>query len=104
MHGIVGALPGSQVAAGVAAIGWRDFQGVVAIHVAKIAGDGGVFVGERKSRRAVIKFSVGPFGDGMAGRTCRRGIGEARGNVIRNVAANRCGAIPIGDVATVAVG
>ena len=77
VNGIVGALPGGQVAARVAAIGRCDFQGVVAIHVAKIAGDGGVFVGERKSRGAVIEFAVRPFCDGMARGTCCRCIGKS---------------------------
>ena len=103
VHRIVGALPGGQVAAGVAAIGRGNFQHVVAIHVAQTAGHGRMFVGERKSRSAVIKFSVGPFGDGMAGRTSRRSIRESRSDVIRNIAADRCCAIPIRDMATVAI-
>jgi hypothetical protein len=103
VHRIVGALPGAQVAAGVATIGRGNFQRVVAIRVAQAAGNGRMLVGEGKSRSAVIKFSVGPFGDGMAVRTSRRGIRESRSDVIRNIAADRCGAIPIRDMATVAI-
>jgi hypothetical protein len=72
--------------------------------VAQIAGDGGVLIRERKSSGAVIEFSVGPFGDGMAGRASRSGVGETGGDVIRDVAADCSGPIPIGDVAAVAIG
>src|ERR1700676_2029581 len=102
MDRIVRALPGGQVTNAVAAIGRRNFQRVVAIHVAQAAGNGSVFIGKRKSGSAVIKFSVGPFGDGMAGRTSCCSVWESGSDVIRNVAADRRGTIPIGDVATVA--
>ena len=46
-----------------------------------------VRVGERESRRAVVEFSVGPDGDGVAVGAGGGGSGEIGGDVIGNVAA-----------------
>ncbi len=88
MHGIVGLLPGGEVAAGVAAVRRRNLQSVIPANVTGKAGHGGVFIGEREASGAVIKFSVRPFGDGMAGSALRRSGRKTGGNVIRNGAAH----------------
>jgi hypothetical protein len=54
------------VATGVTAIGGRDRQGVVVIHVAGSTGNIGVPVGQQKSRGAVIKRCGVPTDRGVA--------------------------------------
>lgn len=103
VHRIVGALPSREVAAGIAAIRWGNFQCVVAVHVAQIAGHRCVFVSQRESGGAVIKLSISPFGNGMARGTSRSGIRKSGSDVIRHAAAYRGSAIPIGHVAAVAI-
>jgi len=66
MDGIVGALPSAQVASGVAAVRRLNVQAVVAVDVAQSALHIGMPIGQRKSRGAVIEFSVRPLGDGVA--------------------------------------
>jgi len=45
MRGIVGLLPGGQVAAGIAAVGWGDGEVVIVVDVAGRAGNVGVAIG-----------------------------------------------------------
>src|SRR5450755_3058427 len=67
MRGIVGLLPGGEVAAGSTAIGGRDLQVVVVVEVAGGASDVGMTVGERKASGAVIEAGCGPTNGGVAG-------------------------------------
>jgi hypothetical protein len=60
VHGIIGLLPGGEVAAGVAAIRGRDGQVVVVVDVAGSAGNVGMAVGQRESGGAVIEFCAQP--------------------------------------------
>jgi hypothetical protein len=60
VRGIVGLLPGGQVAAGVAAIGGSDLQVVVIVDVAICAGNVGVAIGQQEAGGAVIEFSTLP--------------------------------------------
>ena len=60
VRGIVGLLPGGQVAAGVAAIGGSDLQVVVIVDVAIRTGNVGVAIGQQEAGGAVIEFSTQP--------------------------------------------
>ena len=57
---VVGLLPGSEVAAGVAAIRRRDLQIVIIINVASLASQIRVAVRQQEPRFAVIKFRAQP--------------------------------------------
>jgi hypothetical protein len=103
MDRIVGALPGAQVAAGVAAVCRLNVQAEIAVYVAQSALHVGMPVGQRKARGAVIEFAVGPFGDGMAGRASRSCRGKAGRNVVRDNSANLLRPNPIRRVARHAV-
>ena len=95
VHGIIRLLPGGEVAARVTAIRRRNVQTVIAADVAGGARHVSVAVGQRKTKRGVVKFSVRPLGDGMA--LCARSgvIWEPRGDVIGNVAAKCRSLVPI---------
>jgi len=82
-----------QVAAGISAIGRRDRQCVIVIDVAQTAGHGCMAIGQREPSRAVIKYARGPSGDRVAGRAGRSRSRESCRDVVRNVPANRCGAL-----------
>jgi hypothetical protein len=71
MDRIVGALPGAQVAAGVATVRRLNVQAEIAVYVAQSALHVGMPVGQRKARGAMIEFAVGPLGDGVASRASR---------------------------------
>jgi len=58
VHGVIGLLPGCEMAAGVPAIGRCDLKSVVVADVAGSTSDSRVFVGERKTGCAVIKLSI----------------------------------------------
>ena len=110
MRGIVCALPGAEVAAGVAAIRRLGGKRVISPDVA--LGAGGHFssrgqlvrVGQRESSRTVIKFSVRPHGDRVARRASGCTGREIRGNVVRHVSANRLRGIPRRLMASHAIG
>jgi hypothetical protein len=108
VRGSVGSLPASaiirtEVAAGISAIGRRNAQRVVAVNVAERASHGCVRVRQRKSSGVVVKNSRRPCRDGMAGGAGRRSCRETGGEVVRNVAANRCGALECRRVASIAI-
>jgi len=86
MYGIVGLLPGREVAAGVAAIGGSNLEIVIVVGMATGAGNVGVACGERKPRGAVVELGSEPTiermtalairgGEGRPG-ACVRGIGS----------------------------
>lgn len=103
VHRIISALPGSEVTLRIAAIGRGDHQRVVPVDVALRALHVGVAVGQREARCAVIEFSVRPLGDRM---TTGAGGGRAwksRGDVIRDTAAQRGGALPSSLMASQAI-
>ena len=100
VHRIVGALPGAQMAVGVAAIRWLGGQRVAAAYVAlRAAGDFAgrrqlVRVGQRKSRCTVIKLAIRPDRDRVARGTGRRAGGEIRCHVVWHVSADCLRAVP----------
>ena len=111
--GVIGAvrlLPGCQVASGIAAIRRRNAKTVIVIdvaggagrHLAAVRGQG-VRVRQGKTKRVVVKFSIRPFGDGVArGARGRRGrkIGF---DVIGHATAKRRRAVPRGEMTAHAV-
>ena len=58
---------------------------------------------QRPSGGAVIKLSVGPFGNRVAARALGRAAGKPCGNVIRDRAANCGRALPVVGMTTHAV-
>jgi len=104
VDGVIRLLPRGQVAARIATIGRRNLQSIIAVDMALAALNRRVFVGERETCRAVVEFSVSPSRDRMARRARRRGGREARRDVIRNIAAERGGLVPVRRVARHAVG
>ena len=60
-------------------------------------------VGQRKSGGAVIKHSRGPGSDRVAGGASRCCGRESSRDVIRNISANRCGALEYRRVASIAI-
>ena len=101
---IIGLLPGSQVATGVAAIRRLSGQVVIVVDVALRAGrdlaGGGhlVRVGQREAGGAVIESCAAPTGGVVAGGALRHG--EAGSNVIRYAATQSLRAVPVLQVAT----
>jgi hypothetical protein len=79
VYGIVGLLPGRQVALRIPAVRRRDLQIVVVVDVAGCASHVGMAVRQRKSRGIVIKFRTHPTVKRMAGFASRR---ELRAHVI----------------------
>ena len=110
VSGIVRLLPGGEVAAGIAAIVGLDGEIVIAADVAlrassDFAGGGHlVRVLQREAGGAVIEFAIGPSGDGVASGAGSRSCREIRSDVIGNVATKRLGFIPVGLMATHAIG
>lgn len=103
MHGGVGLLPGSEMATGVAAVGWRDFETVVVADVTGDAGNRRVFVGEGETKRSMVEFSIGPLGDGVALGTSGCIRREAGLDMIGDAAAESRSFVPIGRVAAEAI-
>jgi len=107
---IIGLLPSRQVATGIAAIRRLNAEVVVAADVALAAGRNLssrrhlVGVGQREARGTVIKLTIGPGGDRVAGRARRRGGREIGRDVIGYVAAESLRAVPGGLVAAHAIG
>ncbi len=105
VHGVIGLLPGGQVALRVTAIGRLNIQRVVATNVALRASSDFarrrklVRIRQREARGAMIELAVGPNGDGMAGGAGRRGRREIRSHVVGDIAANGLRAVPSGSVA-----
>ena len=99
VRGIIGLLPGGEVAAGITAIRRCDIQSVVVVHMALCArgdftsGSQLVRVGKRESRGGVIEGGVGPVGGVVALRAERSG--ESGGDVIGDVAAERLRVGPV---------
>ena len=60
VRGIVGLLPGGQVATSIAAIRWGNLQSVIVVDVALRTSHGRVSVGERESGGAVVEGAGGP--------------------------------------------
>jgi len=107
VDGIVGLLPGREMASGVAAIRRRDRQIVVVVNVAGNAawhlpaiGNQRVRIRQREAKGVVIELAIRPFRDRMAGRTSGGRGGKARGDVIRNASAKGRRAVPRCLVAT----
>jgi len=90
-----GALPSGRVA--TVAIGRH--RGVVVIHVARRAGHSDVEAGQRESRIVVIEGRARPVRSGVADRAVCR---EPCRNMIWHCAAERRGALPSSQVATIA--
>jgi hypothetical protein len=110
MNGIVGLLPGRQMASGVTAIRRRNRQIVVVVDVAGNAarhfaavGDQCVRIRQWEAEGVVIELAVRPFRDRMARRASRGCRGKARGDVIRHASAKGGRAVPRGLVAAHAV-
>ena len=103
MHGGGSLLPSGEVATGITAILRSSLQIVVAANVAGGARNVGVALSQRKAECGVIKFSVGPLGDGVALSASGRVIRKAYLIVIGNACAESGGAIPIGKMAAVAI-
>src|SRR3984893_13181920 len=107
--GIVGLLPGREMATRIAAIVGLNVQTVIAADVAlrascDFSGRGHlVGVRQRKTGGAVIELAVSPGSNGVATGTSGGGGREVRSDVIRNVAAERLRLVPIGCVAGEAV-
>jgi len=105
---IVRVVPVGEMAAGIPAVGRRNRKRIVVANVAlRTRGDLArrghlVRVGQREARGAVIECRVGPVDGVVASRALR--CGEARLNVIGDVAAQSLRVIPIRRVAAIAVG
>jgi hypothetical protein len=70
---IVCLLPGGEMAAGVAAIGWRNLQVVVAVDVATGARHIGMAVGQGEASRGMVEDDIRPRGGVVAfGTICNR--------------------------------
>ena len=104
VHRIVGLLPGSQVAAGITAIGGSDLEVVVVIDVAGSAEYVGVAVGEREPDGRMVELAIGPRSNGMASGASRGSGGETRGDVIGDASAKCLRFVPIGRMAGHALG
>jgi len=74
---------------------------VIVVHVAQGAGDGGVRASEREGCRVVIETRRAPIRRGMADGAVRRKSG---GDVVRHRSPQGRGALPGGDVASIASG
>jgi hypothetical protein len=92
VHGIIGLLPGGQMALRIAAIGWGDRQGIVVVDVAQVASHVRVSIREQETGRAVVENSGGPSCDRVACCACRCGGRETGSDVVRYRSANRCSA------------
>lgn len=103
VHGIVGPLPGAQMALRIAAIRRRDRQRIIIVNMAESAGHSRVPICQREAGGIVIEDSCGPGGDRVA--SCARGScrGESSRDVIRNIPSNRGGALECGRVTSVAI-
>ena len=78
MHGVIGLLPGGQMAAGVSAIVCRNLQVVVVIDVTGSTRHVGVSVGQQKSRDAVVERSRIPAHRGVTDGAIGGGKRRAR--------------------------
>ena len=85
MRGVVGLLPGGEMAPGIAAVCGRDLQVVIVVDVARRARNVGVAVGEQETGGAVIERGGRPSDGVVAGRTICSGKCGASGNVRRIV-------------------
>jgi hypothetical protein len=105
---IVGLLPGGEVATGIAAIVGLNLQRVIIVDVARgaVGGFTGrrelMRIGERKAGGVVIESGIRPRKSVVASGALRRG--EASADVIGNIAAESLCLVPVGGVATVAIG
>ena len=77
-------------------------EAVIVVDVAKIAGRSRMCAGESPARRRVIEHAGVPGGGVVTGGT--EGTGETGCNVIWNVAAESCRAVPGGLMAAIAIG
>ena len=80
MRGIVGLLPGGQVALRIAAVGRSDRQIVIVADMAERARHIGMAIGEQKPGRTVIELCIQPIVERMASFA---GRGELCGEVVR---------------------
>ena len=60
-------------------------------------------IGQKKSGRAVVEDACRPSRDGVTVGALGRGGGESGGDVVGNIAAQRCGALESGLVTAIAV-
>jgi hypothetical protein len=104
VHGIVCSLPCGQMALRISAIRRRNRQSIVVVDVAQGACHASVPFCQRESCAVVVKHSSRPCRNWMA--SCAGGSrrGETGGDMIRDRAANRCGALESRRVAPVTVG
>ena len=87
------------MASGITAIRGSNLQRVIAVDVAVGTGNIGVAIGQQKAGSAVVKFSIGPRCDGVAGGTGGGSGWETRCNVIGNIPADGLRFVPIRRVA-----
>ena len=96
MHGIIGLLPGGQVALRIPAVLQLRRQIVIVVDMAGFAGHIGMSVGQRKSCRAVIELGAKPVVErsvaGLAsrGKLCSHMVGIGRFLKIGQVAGRTC--------------
>ena len=67
MDGVLGLLPGRQMASGIAAVGRSDHQIIVIVNMTKGAGYIRVAIGQQETGRAVVELGVQPTVERMAG-------------------------------------
>ena len=111
VRGVIGLLPGGQMASRIPAVVRHDTQAVVTVDVAGFAGrhlaavgHQGVRVRQRETERGVVELAVGPLRDGVALGASHSRRGKARLDVIRHRAAERRRTVPRRLVAAHAVG
>ena len=93
------ALPGCQMA--TVAVCVRCREAVIVADVARSTRRGHMGAGQRPTGGAVIKLAIRPEQGVVTSGAL--GSGEARGDVIRHIAAKRGSALPGGDVATITI-
>lgn len=85
---VIRLLPCGEVATRVATIRGCDVQTVIVIDMAGGAGNAGVAVRQRETKRGVIELSVGPRGNRMASGTSCGSRRETGLDVVGNVSAD----------------
>jgi hypothetical protein len=103
VHRRGGLLPLGEMASGIATVRWSSFQIVIVVDVTERALNVGVAIRQQEACGAVIKFAVSPGGNGVAAGASRGGSWEARGDVVRDISAERLGFVPVRRVAGQAV-
>ena len=103
VNGIVGLLPGVQVAARSSTSCRRNLQTVIVVNVARSARHVCVSERQRKSKRCVIELAVRPLRDRVAGRAGCGIVRESGLDVVGNIATQGRSLVPVRQVTTNAV-